>query len=51
MTVMKNILIITMIMLVAKDVEAGEETGTAPQSQEWFRKLVEHSKNQEVKGK
>ena len=48
---MNSVLIITMIMLVTKEVEASEETGSAPQSQEWFRRLVEHSKNQEAKGK
>ena len=49
---LKNILVIVLIMLVTKDVEAGVETGTAPQSSEWFRKtIVDKSKNLEIKGK
>ena len=49
---LKNILVIVLIMLVTKDVEAGVETGTAPQSSEWFRKLiVDKAKNLETEGK
>ena len=48
---LKNILVIALIMLVTKDTSAGVETGTAPQSSEWWTKIVDKAKNLETEGK
>ena len=48
---LKNILVIALIMLVTKDTSAGVETGTAPQSSEWWKVIVDKAKNLETEGK